>query len=248
MPFLRNTPGTVVQTKMVLTGTQGYRLLASPFKDVSYRNLFNGLWLQGMANSNATSGLSNLYSWNTNLQRWDAITDANGIASETPLLAFIFEDDDFSSTGVQTGFPKTVSVRGSEIGSKSIQISDNADEWTLLGNPFASGISWNALQRGAGVGNAVYVFDNSISNWRSFNGSVGSLSNGNIGAFQSFFVYSLASGDKSIQFANARVAQNGFVGKQAEPFMVEVEVSNESLKNTMYLHFHEDGELGLSVF
>lgn len=49
-----------------LTGTEGWRLLASPVTNFSYNSLFKGIWIQGFTGAASSTGVSNVYSWRAN--------------------------------------------------------------------------------------------------------------------------------------------------------------------------------------
>ena len=90
------------------------------------------------------------------------------------------------------------------------------DGWNLLGNPFPSAMDWDYITAnglGGGMDNALYYYDNAVSNYKYYIrlGSYGSLGSGQryIPAMQGFMVHAKTSGTKTVTIDNNSRSHNG---------------------------------------
>lgn len=240
-----------------LTGTEGWRLLASPIQDSTLSPLLRNIWTQGFTGAKATSGSPNVYTWSTASSgdaNWTALTDiANSPGIGSGSLVYVFSDDNYLEPG-DAGFPKTLQVEGIEpIGDQTLTslLNTHIGGYTLLGNPFKKDIDWDDFTK-SNLSNSVYVYDNNSAGWKSWNGTLGSLTAGKIGAFNGFFVQTTGA-DPSIVIPHSakQDSAKNFLGKQvvnAEPFYFSLEVSSDSgLTNKAWFQFSEDGEFGIDA-
>jgi hypothetical protein len=244
-----NTPNSV--SEVTLTGSEGWRLMASPFTDASYATTFDGLWTQGITGSDTENGTENIYTWgtdsaNSNVGNWKALTSmSDSLKPGSGALAYVYSDDNGPESG-DAGFPKTLSVDGTPNETTldlSSTLNTNVNGWTLLGNPFMQDIDWDKISK-SNLSNAVYVYD-PASGWKTWNGATGSLTNGVIGVMNAFFVQTFSSGPTISISDTARTGtQTGFAGKRAGN-----EIADFSLKltdkhmsaNQAWFQFSEDG-------
>ena len=244
-----------ISTNITLTGTQGWRLLASPVSADSYSPLLSSIWTQGFEGASTTSGSANVFTWqNTSAGNstafWQPFTTMNTpMQAGSGVLVYVFEDDNGPEAG-NTGFPKTISISGTEtIQDKNLTslLNPNVGGWTLLGNPFSKDILWNGISR-SGITGSVYVWDANSSAWRTWNGLIGSLTNGQIGAFNGFFVETNAANPTFTIPQNARIGANdGFLGKktETEPIALALQLkSAKGLSNEAWFMFSEEGKAG----
>lgn len=244
-----------ISIDITLTGTEGWRLLSSPISANSFSPLLSSIWTQGFDGATTTSGSPNVYVWPNS-------ATGNSSASWTPLssmsspmqagsgvLVYVYSDDNGPTEG-NAGFPKTISISGTEtIEDKNLSalLNQNVGGWTLLGNPFSKDISWNGLSRN-GLAGSVYVWDNEANQWRTWNGTTGGLANGHVGAFNGFFVETTSLNPIFTIPQNARVdGNNGFVGKASsqERIALALELKTESgLTNQAWFEFTEEGQTG----
>lgn len=239
-----------------LTGTEGWRLLSSPVADSSYASFFRGLWTQGFTGASVEHGAPNVYTWPTNSgnrdsTQWTALTDASAVFPQgNAVLAYIYSDDDGPGNENNAGFPKTLRSDGFTLNDEvnlSMMLNGNVDGWSLIGNPFTTNINWNQLSK-TNLSGSVYVWDNSTSQWRSWNGSTGGLSNGYIGPFNGFFVETLSASPTLTIPTAARVdGTTAFLGKEVVNSLPTIELSVESvtgLQNSAWIQFSEEGMEG----
>jgi hypothetical protein len=96
------------------------------------------------------------------------------------------------------------------------------------------------------------VYDHNAASWKSWNGTLGSLTAGKIGAYNGFFVQTLgASAKLEIPDSAKTYTAEEFLGKQvikANPHYFSLEVSSESgLANKAWFQFSEGGEFGIDA-
>lgn len=132
--------------------SKGWRMSGLPF-NLTYSNVYSTVFTQGFAGATTTSGVSTIQVWNTALASFESISAASANANhEQGHIIYLFEDDDLNSSGIQGGFPKSVSVGGFTVSTSAtmrLQAPDlnssssiNYNEgWVLLQNPFDRSIS-----------------------------------------------------------------------------------------------------------
>jgi hypothetical protein len=258
LPWLRNTPGDHRIITPTLTGGEGWRVMASPLQGTTIGSMLEPLWTQGFTGADVSHGTPNVYTWATNdatqsLTNWTAVQNAtDALAPGQGVLVYVFRDD--QGPGQTPGtFPKVLPMDGIVPGanfSLTERLNPNVGGWTLLGNPYASAITWNALtETRSGLSNAVYVYDPSLADWRTWNGTIGNLNSGEIGAFNAFFVETLVE-NPALDIPQAARNQNAgnFMGRQAEPvaFALNLETEN-SLPGTAWFHFTAEGDTDLDA-
>ncbi|MBO6792637.1 MAG: T9SS type A sorting domain-containing protein [Balneolaceae bacterium] len=240
-----------------LTGSQGWRFMSSPVADSSYSTLFKGRWTQGMAGASVSNGTPNVYTWSTatatsEASNWNALSDLN--TAYTPgsgVLAYVFSDDNGPDVAGDAGFPKTMNVEGIEPQSDQTLTSllnTNVNGWTLLGNPFKQDVDWDSFTK-TNLSNSVYVWDNNSSDWKTWNGSLGDLSDGEIGAFNGFFVQTTGA-DPTLQVPQAAKTGNKtrFLGKQVQQTQtpwLSLKLNNSELANELWVMFSDEAETGI---
>ncbi len=243
--------------QVTLTGTEGWRLLSVPVVDSTIAPLLRNIWTQGFTGAKATSGSSNVYTWSTASSgdaNWTALTDiANSPGIGSGSLVYVFSDDNYLEPG-DAGFPKTLQIDGIEpIGDQTLTslLNSNINGYALLGNPFKRDVDWDDFTK-TNLSNSVYVYDNNSAGWKSWNGTLGSLTDGVIGAFNGFFVQTTGADPSIVIPASAKQdSAKSFLGKQvvkADPFYFSLEVKSDSgLANKAWFQFSEEGEFGIDA-
>tara|TARA_R110000868_G_scaffold383578_2_gene650599 strand:- start:18186 stop:21050 length:2865 start_codon:yes stop_codon:yes gene_type:complete len=243
-----------------LTGTEGWRLLASPIQDSTLSPLLRNLWTQGFTGAKVTSGNPNVFTWSTanatsDNTNWSPLTNiANSPQPGSGLLVYVFSDDNYTEEG-NAGFPKTLQVEGLEPdGDQTLTslLNTNKNGFTLLGNPFKKDIDWDLVTKDS-LSEVVYVYDNNSSGWKSWNGFLGELTDGKVGAFNGFFVQTIGSDPSLVIPTNAKEdSAKQFLGKEmaeADPFFFSLELQSDSgLSNNAWFQFSESGSEKLDAF
>lgn len=253
------------ETQTTLTGSEGWRLLASPVADSSYGSLLSNIWTQGFEGSNAPEDAPNVFTWNNSstgnsTENWQPITNMNNtLESGTGMIVYVFSDDDPFDEQTDAGFPKTISVSGFEPGGDqdlSSTLNPNATGWSLLGNPFSSDIDWDEFTGKTNLSNSVYVWDGDTQDWLTWNGTTGSLSDGIIGAFSGFMVYTedeepTLTIPQSAKVADTPAPQAQIAGNQnaqtSSFFSVNLE-SKDGLRSKAWFQFSEKGNMGMDSY
>jgi hypothetical protein len=240
--------------EVTLTGNEGWRLISTPFTDVSYANTFEDLWTQGITGADTENGTANIYTWGTetatsDATNWQAVSNmSDSLKLGSGALIYVYSDDNYDQAG-DAGFPKTLSVDGTPNDTTqdlSSMLNTNTNGWTLLGNPFTEDIDWDKIER-SNLSNSVYVYDPNGAGWKTWNGTTGSLTDGQISRLNGFFVQTMASSPTLTVPDTAKIGDNGvFRGKQQTesdpPKIVSLEITNEDgSTDETWFQFSNDG-------
>jgi alpha-tubulin suppressor-like RCC1 family protein len=250
-----------LNSEFTLTGSEGWRLLANPVADSSFAPLLSSIWTQGFTGAKSPDfGSPNVFTWDTastggEASNWKALEDIDTpFKPGTGALVYVFSDDNYDEAG-DAGFPKTLPVKGIEpLGEQNLtsQLNANKNGWTLLGNPFRYDIRWDAFSKDS-LSNAVYVYDNNISNWKTWNGTTGGLTDGKIGAFNGFFVQTMGSDpeiiipDSSKTYETEEFLGKERAGNQIYSFSLEAK-HEDGLANSSWFQFSGEGRPGIDSF
>jgi hypothetical protein len=159
--FILSVSAEVDPDEQVVEYGDSFRMLSSPVRNTSYRELLGEIWVQGPdvtadpEDDNFFSGGDpNIFTWelgrefNENVDEeesnfgWNSNIDiTSNIPAGQGFLITVFEDDVY---GVDGEFPKDLVVTGSEhfpedfadAADYSITSNGASDGWMLLGNPF----------------------------------------------------------------------------------------------------------------
>ncbi len=251
---------------------EGWRYISSP-SDVNLSVLLAPIWTQGLSDNpssgNTGAGIPNVYRWSTGSEGndpgdWVAVTDLDVPATPGEgLLVYVYAAD---MGEINPGENLMLEIQGEEFGSFSVTTNENAGNggWTLLGNPFATSISFELLRNSASSGsiaNAVYVWTpidtdgdggqdpgNAAGSWRAWSSDgslgLGDLTDGLIAPFQAFFVEN-AEGDSEVNltFSNdiKTSANPKFLFKQTARNLLRLELAGEGMRNSAWLSFSGNG-------
>ncbi|MBQ34520.1 MAG: hypothetical protein CMG32_06795, partial [Candidatus Marinimicrobia bacterium] len=150
-------------------------------------------------------------------------------------------DDDIAG-GVNVGI-----VNGTE-NSATVSISTTASAWNLLGNPFVSTIDADQLfSDNSNYTSTVYVYDDANSQYNTWNGSAGDLSNGLIAPYQGFWILSGSSGTTFQFTSSCKSSSIGTFYKTMNDSSgsVAFQLSSGSYNSTVYLSFNIDALEGI---
>lgn len=146
---------------LTLTQRNCWRFLSSPLQNLTYNNIIDPLWTQGVTGSDSAppeteTDFSNIYIWDKSTtgntsSGW--ITSGLDLDTTIPagegFLMSIFEDDNYDGTiEASEQYDKEISVSGTAHpfdAAISPVMNTNADGWTLVGNPFNDGIDFGYL-------------------------------------------------------------------------------------------------------
>lgn len=250
------------------SGAAGWRMLSSPISGLNYSQFFSGFYTQGFpgATSNVT-GPGNPNHPNvmwydetyegTDNQRWVLPANASeSLVAGRGLFTYVF-----GNVAPWNQTSATLNVTGQEHqGTVNLPVTytpDGDEGWNLVGNPFLSLINWDA---GSGwtktnIDNTIYIWDiNDPSGFgggfREWNGSTGSLGNGNIMPFQAFWVKANAPGTALSVGQNAK--NSGLTGtfytKNIESENhpeIQITLNAHALSSSTYIMFTPDARTGI---
>jgi len=191
------------QWHLLTTATDG------PLSPTSTTGLLGPLWTQGATGSDAPNAPDNIFSWDETQANWQPLADlTQPVPPGSGLAVFAFTDDDFTTSGIQGGWPKTLTAEGTHT-TGPVQISgltntdangnstlDGLEGWNLVGNPYGTSISVDSL---FALLDAAFTDVNiNFSVWDQDNGWMNIPADGTGGAiapFQSFFVRLMTPGE-----------------------------------------------------
>ena len=249
-------PGVVNYTAILpgTSGKDGWRFLGSSIKNQTYADFFEDIWTQGAIGSNSPESGSTLFTWSESAQSFtpvtnltDTITQANGI------LSYLFEDDDPTTSGIQTGWPKSISNSGiAHFGTIDFPVSytegDSAalNGFNLVANPYPTAIDWDAAGwTKTNIQDAIWIWD---PNANSGNGAYKSYSNGvgddisNIAANQAFWVRSSSLNPVLQSESSVQTSEAHLLKEKAKPVFLSVEVKDSVFSDKLYIRFLQEGE------
>lgn len=242
-PYLRDV-GNHLASVHQITGNEGWRLISAPLDSITYGEMLDSLWTQGFTNADVENGTPNVYTRNEESGTWEAISDSADVPEPGEgILVYVYDDDD--NDGTSDGFPKTLIMQGAqrtEDVSKSLPINltgpDDSydatnDGWNFVGNPFAYPINWDEVEgwTKTGIDNSIYIWNNSVSQYQSWNGFFGTLpSDGIIPPFQGFWVKGNNSEAPSITIGTeSRTSGGALLKRKATPILtLNLKAKNET--------------------
>jgi len=233
----------------VVSGNAGFRMLSSPVAGTIYDELLAPFWTQGMTGADVTSGTANVWTYNAATSAWAALSNltTDSYTAGAGILIYVFTDvdndgDDDIAGGVSVGI-----VNGTE-NSATVSISTTASTWNLLGNPFVSTIDADQLfSDNSNYTAVVYVYDDANSQYNTWNGSTGDLSNGLISPYQGFWIQSGGSGTSFSFTASSKSTSIGTFYRTMSDSSgsVAFQLSSGSYNTTAYLSFNIDALAGI---
>ncbi|MEL7834917.1 lamin tail domain-containing protein [Fodinibius sp. Rm-B-1B1-1] len=159
--------GTAFGSKyaMGIRGSAGWRLLSTPTKNTSFKDLLGDIWIQGIQGSDHDGAqFKNLMGWDEANKTFTPPSSVDdNLVPGRGYAVYVYEDDDARASGIQGGFPKLVNTNHTD-GTENVEndspvtvnvtandadgsgsIDGTEEGWNLLGNPFGTDISVDAL-------------------------------------------------------------------------------------------------------
>ncbi|AXJ00566.1 Por secretion system C-terminal sorting domain-containing protein [Cyclonatronum proteinivorum] len=203
------TYGTVIAAGPRIEGDEGWRYFGMSFPgNQSYAEFTRFLQTQGFPGSNVPPGISNMYYYATN-NRWRPLSNISPSGAGTPqdfaFAMYVFAPPLSSEIDVHAivsqyrkpAQEQLTPVKGFTVNQLPDDGAPEGGVWTLMANNNLWPMDTDALNR-SGLSEAVYVYDNTIPGYRSWNGLAGELENGVIEPFTAFFVETLET-DASLE-------------------------------------------------
>lgn len=238
---------------LVITGTQGWRMISSPFENTTFSQVFTPVWTQGIEGANFEDGEPNLFSYNEEAGEFEPINSMYDLMeSATGYLSFIFNDDHF---GVEGSFPKNIELFGNEpesVTDINLSYTSDTDEqnrgWNLLGNPYNQNfpISALGLDQNPEINNFVYIWDPEQNDYNIIDAS--EATGEFLEPFQGFFLKT-NSPDQDINFTfPLAVSQNHtpeLTTLHPSP-EINITFSTGERSQSINIGFKEDGALSIN--
>ena len=170
--------------------------------------------------------------WNTSFQTSD---NRNFIAGRGYLVAYP-EDATKSFTGI---------LNSGDLSPAITFTSGDYSGFTLVGNPFTSALDCEIYQwMKSNVDNAIWVWDGEAGNYRSWNGSVGTLTGGIIPAMQGFFIHANSSSPSLTIPASSRVHSTQTYYKTTPENTLQLTVNMERWSDGVVIQCHDSASPG----
>ncbi len=224
-----NSGGSFIGSEFLTTGSAlvkrdivntDYHFIASPVGNTSIGNVFPLNQLEVWAREyNETSG-----DWE-NLTSDDILVVGKGytVQMNQPQTALF--------AGVINSLPVTSTLNRLNPGVDPSRVG-----WNLLGNPFASAIDWDMTEHST-IDGSVYIW--SGTQYISWNGTSGALTNGIIPAANSFFAKTEVHGSTLTIPLTARVHSSIGFYKSTVANLLELTVEGNNSSDKTFIHFNE---------
>ncbi len=190
--------GTVVMQRYV-AGSACYHMIGSPMTDATILQLDDDVTLQGLVDRHPTQLPSLYYYDESTTGDWanTYVVPAGGTAD------LMVNGRGYDLYFFQSNLPATVDITGTpKSGAANLNVTYNPtgpgdpvnDGWNLVSNPYPSAIDWDAAwTTKTNVATTFYIWDETISDYRSYQTGVGGNGTRYIASMQAFWIQTTAS-------------------------------------------------------
>ena len=238
-----------------------WRMLSSPIDGLTYADMLDDLWIQGVPGADYEGGTPNVYTWpegqsGDDPANWEPLADlTDPIPPGSGFLISVFEDDNYDGTIQESEeFDKIITLSGPGYTDDiSPTLNSTSDGWSIVGNPFAQSIDAVNLFTND-LTDIVYIWDRNAGSggdWVTYDTGTGTgdIDGGLIAPGQGFFVQNVGTDPPSPSLTfpdNNRTLGATFYGKQKDEEdnlqdYVRLEVNGESLTNSAWIRFSGEG-------
>ena len=231
-----------------ISGNSGFRMMSSPVSGSILSDLLDELWIQGMTGGDATSGNANVWVLNLAGQSWTAVSNITSqtLTAGQGFLVYVFDDIDFDT---DSDLPVDLYVSGSHnTGNVSVS-SIPQNSFYLAGNPYAKTIDWDDVSK-TNLSTTISVWDDASSDWKTYNGSSGDLTNGLIAPFQGFWVQASGGvGSFTIQADDISTTAGTFLGRTMDENTGSLgfTISSGDYTDNLYLTLGSSGSIDKDI-
>ena len=163
---------------------------------------------------------------------WDNLTIADNLSVGIGYSAQMTQPQTAMFEGTLNSSPITMNLSKQNPGTDPDRVG-----WNLLGNPFSSAIDWDLTDHSS-VDGAVYVWDG--TQYVSWNGFVGALTDGIIPAQNGFFAKTMTDGVTIDVPLSARVHSSLAFYKTSVADLLEITAEGNSFSDKTFVHFNND--------
>jgi len=234
-------------------GTTGFHFLSSP---VATQNISTEFFDVGTPPAGV-----DFYYFNEVNNYWINIKNVSGDYNQGDGWQYFSNDDNPSftvgkgyfvayNTNVTKNFTGTLNSgdKASGTGIPALTYTTGKGEgWNLIGNPYPSAIDWDlGTWSLTNVDASVYVYDGTAGQYKSWNGSSGTLTDGIIPAMQGFFVKGNASSPSLTIPDASRVhsSQNYYKSSETITDLLVLKVAGNAYKDEIFINFNENASTG----
>ena len=222
---------------LTLNGNSGFRMMSSPVSGAILSDLLDELWLQGMTGGDVSSNDPNVWILDLAGQSWSAINNIStqSLSAGQGFLIYVFDDCDNNGS---SDLPIDLFVSGNNNQSDVTINSIPQNNYYLAGNPYNKTVDWNDISK-TNLSSVVSVWDDASSDWKTYNGTSGDLTNGLIAPFQGFWVQASGGvGSFTIQLNDIATTSTTFVrSNNPQNKFISLSVSKEHKIDNMYFTF-----------
>ena len=204
---------------LTISGNSGFRMMSSPVSGAKLSDLLDELWLQGMTGGDVSSNDPNIWVLDLAGQSWSAVSNisTHSLSAGEGFLMYVFEDCDNDGS---SDLPIDLYVSGSHNQNNVTISSIPQNNYYLAGNPYIKTISWSDISK-TNLSSVVSVWDDASTDWKTYNGTSGDLTNGLIAPFQGFWVQAIGGvGSFTIQPDDIASSSTSFMRSNNEIIVV----------------------------
>ena len=225
---------------LTINGNSGFRMMSSPVSGAKLSDLLDELWVQGMTGGDVSLYDPNIWVLDLAAQSWSAVSNisTHSLSAGEGFIMYVFEDCDNNGS---SDLPVDLYVSGSHNQNDVTIGSIPQNNYFLAGNPYIKTISWNDISK-TNLSSVVSVWDDATTDWKTYNGTSGDLTNGLIAPFQGFWVQAFGGvGSFIIQPDDIATSSASFSGRNDEDTksFIKLSFSNEyNIDNIFSLLIH----------
>jgi hypothetical protein len=243
----------VPPTGSFIHGTEdGWYFLSNSAPGVTLAEFLEPLWTQGAVGSDVPGvGMTNVFSLNEAIGAYQPVTDLTVPAVPGKgYLVRVYKNDVYGTVGT---FPKRLYVpRAEESATRSLAVQYTPGHaysgFSLVGNPYAHTLDLsNTDWEFAGVSPTIYVYDQSINNYRTWNRSTGNASNDGspyIAPMQGFLMLATGLEPSVLAPRSARASEAQRLLKEtavnADMVRLELQLTRGERQENMQVLIHAD--------
>ncbi len=220
-----------------ITGNSGFRMMSSPVPGAKLNDLLDELWLQGMTDGDISSNDANVWVLDLAGQSWSAVNNIStqSLSAGQGFLVYVF--DDCNNDG-SSDLPIDLYVSGNHNQSNVTISSIPQNNYYLAGNPYIKTIDWDNISK-TNLSGVISVWDDASSDWKTYNGISGDLTNGLIAPFQGFWVQALGGiGSFTIELDDIATTSSVFVRSNSDQNkFISLSISKENIIDNIYFTF-----------
>ena len=227
-----------------ISGNSGFRMMSSPVSGTILVDLLDELWLQGMTDGDIDNGNSNIWFLDLAGQSWSPVNNITNqsLSAGQGFLVYVFEDCDNDG---DNDLPVDLFVSGNHNQSNVTISSVPQNSYYLAGNPYTKTIDWDNISK-TNLSAVISVWDDASSDWKTYNGTSGDLTNGLIAPFQGFWIQALGGvGSMTIQTDDIATSSTSFIRNiNRQNNFISLSVFNENKFDNIYFTFDSTSSEG----